>query len=222
MTEPERAKSVRLVRAAGDTVVETDAVVERPGETPWSVVPLEPANSEPVGWQVVIYMTSDSNGETEPMPFVFESHDVAKAWVEKHGLADQFTWEGPSGEEIDSASNDVPEGFGEEFLRIAEDNDVTEVSREAFDLAREHADFGKQFRSLMFFPVRALGRTEAKPPYPIPSGGEIYKLPWTPASCRHTGSSKMWDATGLLYLPLTIPYLELSPLPLPVAYASTV
>jgi hypothetical protein len=218
MTEPTQPLSVRLVRA-GDPV-ETEGVVQDPTERPWTVLEVDADKREPAApqnWQVIIYVSLESNGESELIPHVFESREVAKRWIELHGLTGQFTWHFVP----DPDAPDVPDGFADEFARIAAQHDVEVDSSEAFHLAREDDEFGKRFSSLTFYPEISMLRNASTPPLPIPTG-QLYELPWIPRSCRHAGSSELYSYDGQLNLSLSVAELDLSTLPFDVAYAYTV
>jgi hypothetical protein len=218
MTEPTQPLSVRLVRAGAP--VETQGVVEDPTVRPWTVLEVDADTGEPAApqdWQVVIYLTLKSNGESELIPYVFESREVARRWIDQHGLTGQFTWQDIPAPD----AAEVPEGFADEFARIAADHGVNVDSSEAFERAREDEEFGKRFSSLTFYPEISLLRNALTPPLPIPTG-QLYTLPWIPRSCRHAGSSELYSYNGQLNLSLHVANLDLSTLPFDVAYAYTV
>lgn len=205
MAEHDETLSVTLVRAS----LESQAVVEDPQTRPWSLVETD----DPRTWTMMIYMTPP--GESEGRYFAFASRDVAREWADAHGITD-ILWD-PDRER----ASVVPEEFIAKYGAIAAESDLADDSAEAFERARADEDLGRRFRSLTFYPEPGMVRNATQPPCPIPSG-EIYTLPWTPASCRHAGFSQMWDAEWNLPLVYSGEAQDVPSLPLAVVYAYSV
>jgi hypothetical protein len=216
MTEPDHGRQVKLIRADGS---EVDCVVERPDERPWSVVlaNADAGEAVPQPWQVIIFLESMSASDGTPVPLLFETEAAARKWVDKHGFADRFTWDDVDPDNLEATATDVPTEFVEQFSAIADKHGVEPNSSEAIELARNDEQF-KDFKSLVFYPERGYGITATESAFPVPQGKHV-KLPWRPASLRHTGSSDLFDAKDKRFLRIRVATLDLDDLPFDVVYA---
>jgi hypothetical protein len=166
---------------------------------------------------VVIFLESISASDGTPIPLVFETEEAASEWLEKHGFADRFTWAHVATSDLEATATDVPTEFVEQFLAIAEEHGVPPNSPEAIERARNDERL-KDFKSLVFYPARGYGITATAAAFPIPQG-QLVRLPWRPASLRHTGSSDLFDANKRRLLRIRLPTLDLDDLPFEIVYA---
>jgi hypothetical protein len=173
---------VVVVRESGSS----QAVVDDPRRVPWSVheVSAKGERRRPVKWHVVILAPT-----FESHPVVFESREVAKAWVGGADWASAFNWDSlqqPIRVPDAADSQDTIE-CTVRYFQLALERQLSPDSRELFECAHEVG----LLHSLACHPL------ENCTGYPhVPTPGKTVLLPWTAYSCQSSGWSDLWDASG--------------------------